>query len=273
MKKLFIILLAAIIFAIPTASAKQLQHVADQTDSFSPKEAAILQKKMQSIYDTYGFDTVIVTTDNSKGQTAQMYAADFYDEFRSYSDYPNGLIFSFNFDIGEYYEASRGMGITIFSEQGEDTLDNLLRPHLSERNYYQAMVSYLNYVENRLSMYSQTDDDGKVVLSTTKRLPNIRESISLSASYLWIMLLIGVVVGTASAFVMKSKLLIAKPQSSAHQYTVPNSLNLRDSSEIYLYQTITRTRIQENKSSGGGSGGGTFTSSGGGSYGGRGGKL
>lgn len=274
MKRLLILLLILLFIGLPAVLAEQLVHVADQADTFSSQEIASLEKKMQGIYDTYDFDTVIVTTDNSRGQTAKMYAADFYDEFRSYNDYPNGLIFSFNFDIGEYYEATRGLGIKIFSEQGEDALDSLLRPHLSDRNYYQAMVSYLNYVENRLSSFSQVSADGIVTLGTTQRLPDIMESINKSFSYLPIMFAIGLVIGTISAFIMKSRLQIAKPQSSAHQYSVPGSLNLRDSSEIFLYQTVTRTRIQENKSSGGGgSGGSTFSSSGGGSYGGRGGKL
>ncbi|NLC32969.1 MAG: hypothetical protein GX781_06690 [Clostridiales bacterium] len=271
MKKLVIFLLIVLFISLPSVLAEILVHVVDQTDTFSKQEIASLEKKMQSIYDTYDFDTVIVTTDNSRGQTAQMYAADFYDEFRSYSDYPNGLIFSFNFDIGEYYEATRGLGIKIFSEQGEDALDSLLRPYLTDRNYYGAMTSYLSYIENRLSSFSQVNDDGTVTLGTTQKLPSITESISRSFSYLPIMFVIGIIVGTAAAFIMKSRLQIAKPQSAAHQYSKPGSLSLRNSSDMYLYQTVTRTRIQENKSSGGG--GSTFTSSGGGSYGGRGGKL
>lgn len=274
MKKRLILLLFILILVLSPVFAERFSHVADQADTFSKSEIDSLEKKMKRIYDIYDFDTVIVTTDNSRGQTAQMYAADFYDEFHSYDDYSNGLIFSFNFDLGDYYEASRGLGIKIFSEQGEDALDDLLRPYFSEDNYYEAMEAYLNYVENRLLSYSQVNEDGVLTLSTIRRLPDVKESISLAAAYLPIMLVIGIIVGTVAAFIMKSRLLIAKPQSSANQYSIPGSLNLRDSSEIYLYQTVTRTRIQENKSSGGGgSGGSTFSSSGGGSYGGRGGKL
>ena len=92
------------------------------------------------------------------------------------------------------------------------------------------------------------------------------------------MLIGGLVIGLLVALYMKSKLLIAKPQRSADSYAVRGSLNLHDSSDIFLYQTVTRTRIQEPKSGGGGGGGGSrsggsFRSSSGGSYGGRGGKL
>ena len=95
-----------------------------------------------------------------------------------------------------------------------------------------------------------------------------------SAGLLPFMLIGGIGIGFAAAFVMRGKLNLARPQGGAQRYTSPNSLCLRDRSDIYLYQTVSRTKIQSNNSSGGGSGGGArFNSSSGRSYGGRGGKL
>lgn len=274
MKKLSILLALLLVLVMPLAQAEPLVHVADQANTFSSDEIASLESKMQGIYDTYGFDTVIVTTNNSRGQSAQMYAADFYDEFRSYDDYPNGLIFSFNFDLGEYYEASRGIGIDLFTTQGEDALDSLLRPYLEERDYHGAMQAYLDSVQRRLDQYSYVDEDGELILSTTRRPLTFSESLLEAASLLPIVLIIGLVIGFISAFVMRGKLNLAQAQGGAQQYTSPGSLRLRDSSEIFLYQTVTRTKIQNNNSGGGSGGGGrSFSSSSGRSYGGRGGKL
>lgn len=274
MKKL-IILLLLLAMAVSAAQAAGMQHVADQAGIFTDLQISALEDRMQSIYGTYAFDTVIVTTRDSRGQTAQMYAADFYDEFRSFTDYPNGLIFSFNFDLGDYYEASRGMGMVLFSDQGDAALDKLLRPYLDERDYYGAMTNYLESLEKQLSLYSIPGEDGKMVLSTTRRAPTISEAMGSAAGLLPVMLIIGLVIGFISAFTMRGKMNLARPQSGAQGYTAPGSLRLRDSSEIYLYQTVTRTKIQNNNSSGGGSGGGgaRFSSSSGNSYGGRGGKL
>lgn len=144
---------------VPSDSGEQVKHVADQAEIFSYEEIIALEGKMQNIYDTYGFDTVIVTTEDSRGQTAQMYAADFYDKFHNYHDYSDGLIFFFNFDIGEYYEATRGLGIKIFSEQGEDVLDELLRPFFNESNYFGAMEAYLDYVDDCLLNYTRPPDN------------------------------------------------------------------------------------------------------------------
>ncbi|MHC1785539.1 MAG: TPM domain-containing protein [Christensenellales bacterium] len=255
-------------------SAQGLQHVVDQAGTFTATQVSALDDKLDALYDKYGFDVVIVTTNDSRGQSAQMYSADFYDNFRSYSDYPNGLIFSFNFDIGEYYEATRGVGMTLFSDSGADQLDSLLRPYLSSRDYYGAMQSYTDYVASRLARASQVDASGRLVLTGKLNAPSLSEAIpQVAGSYLIFIVIAGLVIGLVAALVMRSKLLIAKPQNSAASYSIPGSLSLRDSSDIFLYDTVTRTRIQQNRSSGGGGGGIRFGSSGGNSYGGRGGKL
>ena len=274
MKKIIIALFILLVLITSAAQADVMKHVADQANIFTAQEIEKLEARMNGIYDIYGFDTVIVTTRDSRGQTAQMYAADFYDEFRDYDAYPNGLIFSFNFDIGEYYEATRGIGMELFSDQGEGALDNLLRPYLDERDYYGAMNAYLDSAEKTLSRYSTPGEGGKRILSTTPRLPTFSEAIAESASLLPFMLIGGIVIGFAAAFVIRGKMNLARPQGGAQRYTSPNSLRLRDRSDIYLYQTVSRTKIQSNNSSGGGSGGGArFNSSSGRSYGGRGGKL
>ena len=137
------------------------------------------------------------------------------------------------------------------------------------------MTTYLQEVESQLAIYSRINDDGTLTLTTTRGLPDFAQSFKISTRFLPIMFGVGLIIGIIISFILKSRLQIAKPQSSAQSYSVPGSLSLRDSSEIYLYQTVTRTRIQENKPSGGGGGhgGSTFSSSSGGSYGGRGGKL
>lgn len=277
MKKTGLAALLILLLSFGAAQAQSLPHVADQAGIFTAQEIASLEEKMQTIYDTYGFDTVIVTTRDSRGQSARMFAADFYDEFHDYDAFPNGLIFSFNFDLGDYYEASRGIGMRLFADEGDEALDELLRPYLDNSDYYGAMNAYLRAVERKLSRYSTPNEDGTRALSSTPRLPTLSEAAEDAAGYLPFLLLGGAGVGFVSASVMKSKLNIARPQRGAYRYVSTDSLRLRDSSEIYLYQTVTRTKIEQNTSSGsrggGSSGGARFSSSSGRSYGGRGGKL
>ena len=274
MKRLSCYLLILLLLLAPAGFAQDMQHVADQAGTFTQSQEDTLETKLQALYDTYRFDVVIVTTRNSQGKTAQLYAADFYDNFRSYSAYPNGLIFSFNFDLSEYYEATRGVAQTLFSDSGEAELDRLLRPFLTDKDYYSAMLAYTDYVSARLARASQPDENGRMVVTGKMNAPSISESMILVAKNYLVFIAIGaLVIAFVIALVIRSKLLIAKPQSSAEQYSVPGSLSLQDTSDIYLYETVIRTRIQQNTGSRGGGGGIRFGSSGGGSYGGRGGKL
>lgn len=155
MKRVISFILAAILLIISSLTAigaeTNEQHVVDMADVFTDEEISQLEAEMRSIYSAYDFDTLIVTTKDSRGQSAQSYAADFYDDFRSESDYPDGLIFSFNFDLGEYYEVSRGTGIRLFSDQGEEALDNLLRSHLALRDWAGAMSAYLMDIDSTLA--------------------------------------------------------------------------------------------------------------------------
>ena len=274
MKRILGLLVILLLLLSLAGNAQGMQHVADQADTFTQSQEDSLNARLQDLYDTYSFDVVIVTTNDSQGKPARLYAADFYDGFRSYADYPNGLIFSFNFDLREYYEATRGVAQTLFSDSGEDELDTLLRPYLSEKDYYGAMTRYTDYISSRLARASQPDESGRLVVTGKMNAPSISQSILLVAeNYLIFIVIAALVIGVIAALVMRSKLLIAKPLNTAEKYSVPGSLKLSDTSDIYLYETVTRTKIQQNTGSRGGGGGIRFGSSGGGSYGGRGGKL
>lgn len=275
MKRILGLLVILLLLLSLAGNAQGMRHVADQAGTFTQSQEDSLNTRLQALYDTYSFDVVIVTTNNSQGKSAQLYAADFYDGFRSYDAYPNGLIFSFNFDLSEYYEATRGVAQTLFSDSGEDELDGLLRPHLSRKDYYGAMEKYMDYISSRLARASQPDESGRLVVTGKMNAPSVSQSmLMVTENYLIFVVIAALVIGFIAAMVMRSKLLIAKPLNTAEKYSVPGSLRLSDTSDIYLYETVTRTKIQQNSGPSGGSGGGIrFGSSGGGSYGGRGGKL
>ncbi|NLD33747.1 MAG: TPM domain-containing protein [Clostridiales bacterium] len=272
MKRL-ICLAALLLILLGTVQAATPAHVVDMAGTFTAQEVSALEDKLAQIYDKYRFDLNIVTTRNSQGKSAARFSEDYYITYKPMAEYPNGALFSFNFDLGEYDEASRGLGRTIFETAGPDELYNVLKPYLPSKNYFGAMQAYANYVERRLNRYSTVNADGSFTLTATERKPTLMEAASeVARQYLIIIAGVGLAIGVGVAFLLKGKLQIAKPQYDATRYTSANSLKLRDSSDLFLYQTVTRTRIQENKSSGGG-GGARFGGGGGGSHGHRGGKL
>jgi uncharacterized protein len=273
MKKLFAVILCLILL-LPMVSLAALKHVSDQAGTFSPHEQEALNNRMEALYEKYGFDLLIVTTNSSDGLPTWSYAEQYYERFRDPSVTPDGAAFVFNFGYGEYDEAARGKGKTILGSAGEAELQNLLSPYLPERDYYRAMMAYTDYVERKVDRYAVQDASGRYILGMEARKPTIGESIaSVARDYLLYIAIAGLVIGVLVSLYFKSRLLIARPESGAASYVVPNSLSVYQSQDIYLYQTVTRTRIQENKSSGGKGGGGSSFGGGGGGYSHRGGKL
>lgn len=257
-----------------------LPHIADQADTFTAEQERVLQARMEQIWNTYKFDTLIVTTNDSQGLTAASFADEFLVHFREdfLNKYRDGLTFSFNFDLDDYYNSTRGLGKAIFPHNDNTELDKVLRPSFKVKDYNGGMLAFLDYVEQLLRRYSTVDSSGVVTLTSQRKNPGIVEALEETViPFAPFTGIVSLAIGIGYALFTKRKLLIAAPQSGASAYVRPNSLNFTDASDMFLYQTVVRTKLPENNTrSGGGSsggGGGYRTSSRGGSFGGSGGKL
>ncbi len=248
---IFIVLLLTLILPV---QAQELRHVYDNAGTFTAAEISSLEKEMSAIYDEFGVDTMIVTTNNSKGMAADYYAANFYESVRPYEDFHHYVSFAFCFDIGprgSYGEAAYGKMKQLLTSRGDDQLYDLLAPYLPSRDYAPAMHDYLKYIRKSL----------------TPRTP-----LEIAGSNMIYVVIGAVIVAGFVVASFLSNMKRAKSKANASLYAVKNSLNLRQSNDIFLYQTESRTKI-ENKSSGSGGGGRSFSSGSGRSYGGRSGSL
>lgn len=96
-----------------------------------------------------------------------------------------------------------------------------------------------------------------------------REPLSL----IWIpvSVIIGFIIALIAVGVMKSKLKTVRFKTTANSYLKKGSLNITDSSDLFLYRTVNRTaKPKDNEGSGGSS---THTSSSGATHGGGSGKF
>lgn len=254
MKRAFALFLLCVLMSVAFAQAEVLRHVVDEAGLFSAEQVADFEARMQGVYEAYGFDSVIFTDRNASmdGKPAFLYAADFYDTFRDYDRYPDGVIFYINPEIREYFQAARGRGMKALGAHMADKLDGVVLPFLRGNDYGGAMDAYLEYMAERVRPKSAFEVAGRF-------LP-------------WLALA-GLVIGLISVTVMKGKLKTAKPQVGASRYMLRDTLALTQAQDIYLYQTVTRTKIESDSKRGGSSGGSSFSSSSGHSYSGSGGKY
>ena len=250
MKRIALLAIILMAFAL-NAQAQEMQHVSDLANVLSSTEEAQLQQQAAELYGLTQFDVILHTTNNSQNKGPMDYSFDYYHAFRDAANYPDGALLAIMFDTRDYYEAARGTGISLLTHRESNDLGNVVEDKLSDGDYYNAFSSYIRYVR-------------RILIPPTP----LERAAELSPFILFGSLAIGLVY----ALILKSKLKIAKFKQGAELYVLPDSLNLTSSQDIYLYQTVTRTKIESN--SGKGSGGGFSTGSRGGtSYGGRGGKF
>jgi uncharacterized protein len=249
MKKTFLFaLLLSLLFSLPALAAEN--HVFDDANYFTEEQISKLNQRAAALLDNTGTDLIIITTFNSRGYSPERFAAEYYEEVRPYEEIDSYVAFAFCLDARKYGEASYGDAKAMLAKESDNSLYEVLEPYLPDKNYYEAMLSYMDYLEDAL-------------IPPTKA--------ELFKSYLPYALIASFLIGGITVFVMSKNMNRKHYQSDAQQYIVPNSLNLMQSNDIYLYSTETKTKIES--SSNNRSGGSNFKSSSGRSYGGRSGSL
>lgn len=284
MKRAFCLALLLACLAL-LGQASELSHVFDLANVLTPMEEARLQQQAEELYLRTGFDVMVHTTSNSMGKGPENYTRDYYLANRDVDRYPDGAMLAIMFDTRDYHEATRGKGFNYLTLRENHNLAGVIQSKLSDGDYYGAFSDYISYVSRMMDLppvsQNQLPDnvpDGNYTDYTDyyNRVINPTTPMERAVEWLPYMLGGGLLIGLVYALSLKSKLKIAKFKRGADQYVIPNSLNLTDSRDIYLYQTVTRTKIQTTSSGSGGSrsGGGFSTGSrGGSSFGGRGGKF
>jgi len=159
-----------------------------------------------------------------------------------------------------YYLIANGYGNTAFTDYGKDVmLDNHILPLLRNSRYYDAFSTYLDKAEEFLSMAR----NGTPFDVHTD--PNAQGTSILVK--LAIIILIPLFIAFLVCSYWKSQMKTARIATTACNYIPPGGFQLTNSADTFLYQTVTRTKIQSSSSSGGG----TTTNSRG--FSGRGGKF
>lgn len=256
-KKLIVLLLFFAVVFLTAFAHSESKHIYDDASRFTREQVEHLEEKARSILKNANIDVIIVTTNHSLGKTSLLYAADYYEQVRGSSIHPNTVSFAFCFDIGPrgaYGEATTGKARNLLTKQGEDALQDLLSPYFKVKDYYGAMVRYLEHIEYMSS--------SKYVFDFTVRAGKYVVIGALIIAYL--------IVSS-----MKSSLKISAFKRNASAYIVKGSMDITNSQDIFLYSTTSKTKVvsSSNSNSNSNRSGGSFTSSSGRSYGGRSGSL
>lgn len=244
MKRLFAVLISVLLclslILCVSASEEPGRRLVDNADILDSEEEARLNSKLDRISEDRNFDVVILTTLDLDGQEDILeYAEDFY-EAGGYGK--NGIILVRKAgDSPQYGYLTLGKGNKIFDDDAFDTLDIRIVHLLSEGEPLEAFHAFADTCDEILEAF-------------------------VPPYVLWIV--ISLIVGILLAFfipmkILKGQLKSVRMHQEATNYVRPNSMNMTNSRDIFLYRTITRTeKPKDNSSSSGGSSSTRTTSSG-----------
>ena len=271
---------AVVAYADAGESRAELPRVVDEAGLFTEAESGSLSREIASIAQDYAFDVVILAVEGTGGADPMGFADDYYfNNGYGYGAGSDGVLFLIAMSTRDWHISTAGYGIYAFTDYGLERIEDEVVPYLSQGRYYDGFRAFLRTSRAYLEAAAAgqpvdvsgargagpaADGDGRRGLSG-RRSAVTPGSIAIAAAA---SIGLGLAVAGIFAFSMRS----ARRQRQANAYIAQDSFRLTERSDIYLYKTVSRVRIQQQSSHGGG-GSSTHMGSGGMSHGGRGGKF
>lgn len=267
--RLLAILLAIFLFCGLTVSAFaddmwdqwERARLMDEDGRLSEGERQNLLTRLDTLSEQYQMDFVIVTAPTLGDYSPQEFSDRTFLHFAfGQGDEQDGILLMVCMESRDWYIATHGRAIYLFTDSVIQSLGDSISGYLANNSFAYAFDTYLNMCEYYIASDAEADssyNDG----AHTVYPPLI---------YLPVCLLIGFIIALIAVAVMKSKLKSVRYQAAADNYIRPGSMQLTESGDLFLYNTVSRVaRPKDNDSSSGSS---THSTSGS-SFGGGGGKF
>lgn len=250
-------------FAEGTAGfAGDKDRVVDDADLLSASEETALREKLEEIRVRQKMDIVIVTAKTLNGATPADYADDTYDyNGYGYGSNKDGLLLLISMEDRDWYISTTGYGITAFTDAGIQYIGDKIKDHLSDGDYADAFNTFAELCDDFITKArtGKPYDSGNMPKEPMK------------PGWILVAIIAGFILSFITVGTMKGKLKTVRFQPAANSYMKAGSMNITESRDMFLYNTVTRTAKPKDNDSGGGSS--THTSSSGSSHGGGGGKF
>ncbi len=233
-------------------------HIMDTAKLISDEEVATLEKKLSDLSEKWNLELVVVTTQDSEGFEVSDYAEEIFTSCDyGYGESKDGILLLLSMEERDWYIATHGYGKTVLTDSRVEYVGKKIVPDLSAGNYSDAFSTFADecadYADMTQNGYGD-DSDGNYGRAP---LPIIVLPICFG---------IGLVIAVIIVLIMKSKLKTAVKQKEANNYIKDGSFHVTESSDQFLYNSVTQTRIarDDHDSSSGGGGGGSDSFGGGG---------
>lgn len=200
----------------------------------------------------------IIFTDSSLGQGKLMTLADaLYDD--NCDQKSDAIILAVDVSSRQYYIRQIGK-MNSLKSSAMDNIENAALKGLKKSDWYAAATGFIESIAENAYFISPDDGDYNYDDYDDPKDAIIKKEI--------IIICVSIVISLIATGIMAAGMNNAKPGRAAANYIKKDSFKLGEKTDMYLYSTVTKVKIEtENRSSSGGGGGG------GGSRGGRGGSF
>lgn len=228
------------LFWIPS-SAADLPRLVDQADLLTDSEESALSDRLDEISERHQFDVVVVTVDSLEGETAVVYADDFYDyNGYGFGDERDGILLLISMEERDWCISTTGYGITAFTDAGQAYISERFVTDLSVGDYAEAFTNFAVLCD---AFITQADTGEPYDVD---HLP--QEPFDLVWN-LAVALIIAFVISLIVTGIMRGQLKTVHSQSEADNYIKQGSMHLTRKNDLYLYRHVDRRKKAENNSS------------------------
>ncbi|MDE6764143.1 MAG: TPM domain-containing protein [Oscillospiraceae bacterium] len=268
LKKIAAVLAAAVMCTVSAypVYAENSDKVVDKADLLTDSDEKFLELYINEMIEkhNFGYDIVVVTVNSTDGSSAEAYADDYYDYNNyGYDSEGSGLLLLVDMGGRNWHISTKGKGILAFTDYGISQIGDEVAGYLSDGHYYDAFEKFADLADSYIGRY---ESSGKAydVGNEPKDYGRIF-MVSLAG---------GMIVAVIVCLCMTSQLKTAVKQTAARVYVKNGSMRVTTARDIFLYNTVSKTKIETDSGGhGGGGGSSTHVSSGGSTHGGGGGKF
>ena len=250
MKRIFSVFLVLIlVFAMSiSVSAAGMPRLVDSADLLYADQEADLLERLDQLSRELQCDVVIVTMDSCGGYSPDDVIEAYYDEYGfGYGSTRDGVVLLLSMAERDWRILSNGYAAEAITPGDIDSIGDHIVDELSAGEYYEAFMEYASLCKYEI--------EGE------------RNGFPFDFGMnLLISVAIGFVVALIATGIMRSKLKSVRSQTGARKYTVPGSMKLTRSGDLFLYRTLDRRRKPQQTSSGSRGGGGGGRHVGGGKF-------
>lgn len=234
-------------------------YIVDKANILTKNQEEKLNVKIQEIISTYKNDVVILTTYFTNNKSSETYLDDYYDSYRNgYKE--DGLILGMNMTDRYWHISTAGHSIFTFTDWGIKYLGQEMLPYFKINDYYGGFDTFLDYTDRFFEkdahgdpydihncddlpdyedvdreLYSNSEETTSSIISNEKTLKAF--IIALGTG-----LLMALIVNTGKLNQLKTK----KAVNEANNYVKEDSFNLTNSTDLYLYKSVTKRARPKN---------------------------